>query len=533
MSKKFKTNKYKSNRNVVYSNQGMVSTTEPKASQAGLDILKKGGNAIDAAIAAATSLAVLEPTSNGIGGDAFALVWYEGKLYGLNGSGPAAKNISIDKLKERGFDKVPTYGMIPVNVPGAPAVWSEMVSRFGKLDLKTVMESAIHYADKGYPVSPTVAKCWSIAFERLNRDLDKEKHKELFKVFTKDGRTPEVGELWKSEEMAKSLEKIAESNSESFYRGEIARKIIECSEEMGGYLSYEDLASYKPEWVEPIKVNYKGYDIWELPPNTHGIVVLMALKIFEKLEIENDSDYYHKMIESMKLAYNDGLEYITDYNHLCEDFKKLLSEDYFKERADLISEKALEPSVTALDNGGTVYLSTADKDGNMVSYIQSNFMDFGSGVVVPGTGINLHNRGITFSLDPKKHNSLKGGKKTYHTIIPGFITKDGEAIGPFGVMGKYMQPQGHFQVVSNLIDLGLNPQEALDKYRWQWIDEKNIWVEKDFPKDIVKELREKGHNIKVCEDSDSFGRGQVILKSKDKVLAGGTEKRADGNIAVY
>ena len=290
--------------------------------------------------------------------------------------------------------------------------------------------------------------------------------------------------------------------------------------------------TYDVDWVEPIRVNYKGYDVWELPPNTHGMVVLMALKIFEQFEGKNlDVDYYHNMIEAMKLAYSDGLHYITDKNHLHENFYDLISEEYSKSRFDMIADKAIEPKHGALDNGGTVYMSTADSEGNMVSIIQSNFMDFGSGIVVPGTGINLHNRGRTFSLDEREYNSLEGGKKTYHTIIPGFITKDGEAVGPIGVMGKYMQPQGHFQVVSNLVDLNLDPQQSLDKYRWQWIEGKTVWVEKDFPKDIIEVLREKGHHI-VVEDSDTFGRGQIIIK-KDNIYIGGTEKRADGHISPF
>lgn len=524
---------YSSNRNVVFSKNGMVSTTQPLASQAGLDILKKGGNAIDAAIAAATTLAVTEPTSNGIGGDTFAIIWFEGKLYGLNGSGPAAKNISIEKVKAQGFDKIPDYGMLPINIPGAPKAWKSLAEKFGKLKLKESMEPAINFAKEGYPVTPTVSKNWKIALERLKNDIDGEEFEEFFKIFTIDGEAPEPGDIWKSEEMSKTLELIAETNGDYFYKGEVAEKIENLSKKYNGFISKEDLINYDVDWVEPISVNYKGYDIWELPPNTHGIVVLMALKIFEKYNGDKlNTEYYHHMIESMKLAYSDGLNYITDYNYLHDNFFDLISEDYSKKRYDLIEENAIEPSCGALDNGGTVYLSTSDSDGNMVSLIQSNFMDFGSAVVVPGTAINLHNRGLTFSLNEEDYNSLEGGKKTYHTIIPGFITKDNKPVGPIGVMGKYMQPQGHFQVVSNLIDNNLDPQQSLDKYRWQWIEGKTVWVEKDFPKDIVEELIEKGHDIKVLEDSGSFGRGQIIIKEND-IYIGGTEKRADGHISPF
>ena len=522
---------YSSNRNVVFSSKGMVSTTQPLASQAGLDILKQGGNAIDAAVAAASSLTVLEPTSNGIGGDMFAIIWYEGKLYGLNASGPAAKSISIEKVKELGYDKIPDYGMLPINIPGAPFAWNDMTEKFGKLDLVDSMKPAINFAREGYPVTPTVSKNWEIALDRLKRDLEGEEYDEFFKHFTIDGKAPKAGQIWKSDEMAESLEKIARSKARDFYEGDIAKKIVELSDEYNGFISLEDLKEYKAEWVEPISVNYKGYDIWELPPNTHGIVVLMALKIFEKYEGEElNADYYHNMIEAMKLAYSDGLHYITDSEHLHENFYDLISEEYAKERYGLIEENAILPENGALDNGGTVYLSTSDKDGNMVSLIQSNFMDFGSGMVVPGTGINLHNRGRTFSMNEGDYNSLEGGKKTYHTIIPGFITKDDRAVGQIGVMGKYMQPQGHFQVVSNLIDLGLDPQQSLDKYRWQWIEGKTVWVESDFPASIVEELIDRGHDIKVLDDSGTFGRGQIIIK-QDDIYIGGTEKRADGHIA--
>lgn len=527
----FEKQDYTSNRNVVFSSKGMVSTTQPLASQAGLDILKEGGNAIDAAIAAATSLAVLEPTSNGIGGDTFAIIWYEGKLYGLNGSGPAAKNISIEKVKEQGYDKIPDYGMLPINIPGGVKAWGSMAEKFGKLKLTDSMKPAINFAKKGYPVTPTVSKNWDIALERLKKELDGEEYQEFFKVFTIDNRAPKAGEIWKSEEVSRTLELIAETNGDYFYKGEVAEKIVELAEKYEGYISKEDLEGYEVEWREPISVNYKGYDIWELPPNTHGMVVLMALKIFENYKGDKlNADYYHHMIEAMKLAYSDGLYYITDYDHLHDDFFELISDDYIDTRYKLIEENAIEPEVGAFNNGGTVYLSTSDSDGNMVSLIQSNFMDFGSGIVVPGTGVNLHNRGRTFSLNKEEYNCLKGGKKTYHTIIPGFITKDAKAVGPFGVMGKYMQPQGHFQVVSNLIDNNLDPQQSLDKYRWQWIEGKTVWVEKDFPEDIAKELLDRGHDIKIVEDSGSFGRGQIIIK-KDDIYIGGTEKRADGHIA--
>lgn len=526
--------KYPSTRNLVFGKKGMVATTVPLAAEAGLDMLKKGGNAIDAAIATAAALTVVEPTSNGIGGDGFAIIWYEGKLYGLNASGLSPLNISIDRVKEQGFTSMPKYGFLPVNVPGQVYGWRESIERFGNLSLKEVLEPAINYAREGYPVSATVAYNWSRVFNRYRKELKGGEFEELFKTFTIDGETPRAGQVWKSKEMATSLQEISDSEGLAFYEGDIAEKIHNFSKKYNGFISKEDLKNYRPEWVEPVKANYKGYDVWELPPNNHGLVVLLALKILNNLEIKKeDFKSYHYMIEALKLGFVDGLKYITDLRKMGVSIEDLLSDDYALRRSKLIEDdRVLSPEHGAFDTGGTVYLSTADQDGNMVSYIQSNFNDFGSGLVVPGTGISLHNRGYTFSLDEREYNRLEGNKKTYHTIIPGFITKDNLPVGPFGVMGAYMQPQGHLQTVVNMIDLHLNPQEALDKYRWQWIEDKKVLVEEEFPKDLADYLTGKGHRIEYSTNTPSFGRGQVILREND-VYVGGTEKRADGHIAVW
>ena len=531
----FKSNKvsYPSSRNLVFGNKGMVATTVPLAAEAGLEILKKGGNAIDAAIATAATLTVVEPTSNGIGGDGFAIIWYDGKLYGLNASGPSSSNISIEKVKNLGFTHMPKYGFLPVNIPGQPYGWKEMSHRFGNLSIKEVLEPAINYAMEGYPVSTTVSENWEKAFNRYKKELKGSEFDEWFKNFSINGEPPRPGQIWKSEDLGNTLRELADSECLSFYEGDIAEKIHKFFKEHGGFISKEDLKSYRPEWVEPIKVNYKGYDIWELPPNTHGLVVLLALKILNNFSIEKDNmDSYHYMIEAMKLAFVDGINYITDFRKMGIGIEDLLSDEYALNRSKIIGNNAVLPKHGAPNTGGTVYLSTADKYGNMVSYIQSNFMDFGSGLVVPGTGIALHNRGYTFSLDHNAYNRLEPNKKTYHTIIPGFITKNNRAVGPFGVMGAYMQPQGHLQTVVNMIDFKLNPQEALDKYRWQWIEEKKVLVEEDFPKDIKEYLSNKGHEIEYSKDVASFGRGQIILNNNG-VYIGGTEKRADGHIAVW
>ncbi|MEH7611784.1 MULTISPECIES: gamma-glutamyltransferase [Bacillaceae] len=538
MYTKMKANEhvYSSHRNVVYARNGMVATSQPLAAQVGLDILKKGGNAVDAAIATAACLTVVEPTSNGIGGDAFALVWMNEKLYGLDSSGPAPKNISIEKLKNLGYEKMPKYGWIPITVPGAPAAWVELSNRFGRLSLNEVLQPAIEYAREGFPISPTLGKFWKKAYEIYKKELNSEEFAAWFDTFAPNGRAPEVGEIWSSLDHAITLEKIAETNGKDFYKGEIADKIIASSNEYGGFLTKEDLESFKPEWVNPISINYRGYDVWEIPPNGQGIVALMALNMLKNEQFDDKENVttYHKQFEAMKLAFACGKEYVTDRKFMKTSVESLLSDQYGKERFLEITETAHTPLPGRPPSGGTVYLATADGDGNMVSFIQSNYMGFGSGIVIPGTGIGLQNRGCDFSLNEKHANALIGGKKSYHTIIPAFLTKNNKGIGPFGVMGGYMQPQGHVQVIMNSIDFHLNPQEALDAPRWQWIEEKIVEVEPNFPQEIVKELQAKGHEIKVAKDTGSFGRGQIIWRNEDSgVLMGGTESRTDGCIASW
>jgi gamma-glutamyltranspeptidase / glutathione hydrolase len=527
---------YPSNRNVVYARNGMVATSQPLAAQAGLDILKMGGNAVDAAIATAACLTVVEPTSNGIGGDNFALVWMKDRLYGLDASGPAPKDISIEKVKGLGYDKMPKFGWIPVTVPGAPAGWAELSKRFGKLSLKDVLKPAIQYARNGFPVSPTLGKFWKRAFEIYKKECTSLEFEAWFETFAPNGHAPEVGEMWSSQDHADTLESIADTNGASFYSGEIADKIVASSKEYGGFLAKSDLMAFKPKWVDPISIQYRGYDVWEIPPSGQGIVALMALNILknEQFTEKESISTYHKQLEAMKLAFSCGKEYITDPNYMKVTIDELLSEQYGKARYSEINESAKLPTPGKPASGGTVYLATADGEGNMVSFIQSNYMGFGSGIVVPGTGIALQNRGHDFSLNEFDANALHGGKKTYHTIIPGFLTKNNNAIGPFGVMGGYMQPQGHVQVIMNSIDFHLNPQESLDAPRWQWIEGKTIEVEPNFPIEIVKQLLEKGHEIKIAKDTGSFGRGQIIWRNNETgVLMGGTESRTDGSIASW
>ncbi|MFD1017584.1 gamma-glutamyltransferase family protein [Thalassobacillus hwangdonensis] len=529
-------NPYPSQRMSTIANNGMVATSQPLAAQAGLDLLKQGGNAIDAAIATAAALTVVEPTSNGIGGDAFALVWTKGELHGLNGSGPAPASISIDAVKSRGHKEIPTYGWIPVTVPGVPASWAELSERFGKLSLKECLAPAIRYAEDGYPLSPVLGKFWKAAYKNFKDKLTDEAFKHWFETFAPNGRAPEIGETWNSQGHADTLREISETNAQSFYNGRIADEIDAFSKQHDGFLRKEDLSAFKPEWVKPISVNYRGYDVWEIPPNGQGLVALSALNILKGFDFaEKESvDTYHKQMEALKLAFADGEKYITDQKEMSVAVEDLLSEQYGKERANLIGEEALTPTAGKPPKGGTVYLATADDEGNMVSFIQSNYMGFGSGLVVPGTGIALQNRGHNFSFDPEHDNSLKGGKRTYHTIIPGFLTKNNQAVGPFGVMGGFMQPQGHLQVMMNTIDFGFNPQAALDAPRWQWMEGKKIWVEPHFPSHIAEALRRKGHQLDVQLERGAFGRGQAIWRDNNTgTLFGGTESRTDGSIAAY
>lgn len=526
---------YPSRRNIIYGRKGMVATSHPLAAQAGLDVLKKGGNAVDAAVATAACLTVVEPTSNGIGGDAFALVWTKGKLYGLNASGQAAASISPDIIKKLEGHDVPKHGWLPVTVPGAPSAWAELIGRFGRLKLSDALSPAAAYAYEGHPVAPTVARAWQNAYRTYKIAFKDDVFKNWFETFAPDGRAPKAGELWSSPDHGRTLEMIGSTNAASFYRGSLAEKLADFAERTGGYLSRKDLEAYQPEWVEPVSINYRGYDVWEIPPNGHGIVALMALNILKGFDFsDKDSiETYHRQLEAMKLAYADGRRYIADPRSMSVSISQLLSEDYAAERRKHIGYEAITPLPGNPARSGTVYLAAADQEGNMVSYIQSNYMGFGSGIVIPGTGISLHNRGCNFSTDPANDNCIAPGKKPYHTIIPGFLTKEGKAIGPFGVMGGFMQPQGHVQVIMNTVDFHMNPQECLDAPRWQWIKEKYIEVEKGFPSDAVEGLAKMGHNINVNPESTSFGRGQIIWRDENGSLSGGTEPRADGAIAVW
>lgn len=525
---------YPSRRSTVFGTRGMVATSQPLAAQAGLEILKRGGNAVDAAVATAACLTVVEPTSNGIGGDAFALVWMGDRLHGLNASGPAPQAISGELVRQAGHTGVPRYGWIPVNVPGTPAAWAELTRRFGRLSLAENLRPAIEHAERGYPVSPVISKLWRGAY-KIYRAQSGAEFQPWFDTFAPAGRPPAAGEPVRLPAHARTLAEIAQTQAESFYRGALAERIDAFARQTGGYLRKEDLAAYQAEWVQPITVNYRGYDVWEIPPNGHGLVTLIALNLLKGFAMggKEDVETYHRQWEAIKLAFADGMQHIADPRKMRVSVAALLSEAYAAERRALIGETALDPAPGTPPAGGTVYLATADGDGGMVSYIQSNYYGFGSGVVVPDTGIALHDRGHNFSLDPDHVNYLEPGKKPYHTIIPGFLTRDGKAVGPFGVMGGFTQPQGHLQVVMNSVDFHLNPQAALDAPRWQWKAGRTVEVEHLFPEPVAEALERRGHTVERCVGSHTMGRGQIIWRDEHGVLAGGTEPRADGAVVAW
>ncbi|MCG3089613.1 gamma-glutamyltransferase family protein [Sporosarcina cyprini] len=528
-------NPYSTIRHAAFARKGMVATSQPLAAQAGIEIMQKGGNAIDAAIATAAALTVVEPTSNGIGGDAFALVWMKDELHGLNASGPAPERLTLEAMREAGYGKIPTYGFKPITVPGVPKAWAELAKRFGNLPLIESLAPAIRYAEEGFPLTPILGKYWRIAYNKFKAQ-DSSEFDDWFKTFATDGHPPATGDMWKSPGHAKTLRLIGETDADAFYTGELADAIDAHVAGHNGYLRKSDLAKYKVEWVNPISTNYKGYDVWEIPPSGQGVVTLMALNIFSELSpaVPNTVKTLHEQIEAMKLAFVDGKAFITEERDMPINVEHLLSTEYAKKRAQLITDRAAVPEPYDLPKSGTVYLAAADEEGNMVSFIQSNYMGFGSGIVVPGTGIALQNRGVDFSLDPSHPNVLKPGKRSFNTIIPGFLTKNGQAIGPFGIMGGFMQPQGHFQVVINTIDYELNPQATLDAPRWQWIVGNKVHVEPNFPNHLAQALTRLGHEIVPTLDNGSFGRGQIIWRNPETgVLAGGTESRTDGTIAVW
>ena len=529
-------------RSEVIGQNGMAATSHPLATQTAIDVLKSGGNAIDAAIAANAVLGLVEPTGCGIGGDLFAIVWDEktNQLYGLNSSGPASKKMSIDYVKQQGFEKIPAYGALPVTVPGAVAGWSALHDKFGQLPFENLFNNAIDYANNGFPVTELIAYY-------LERSSSVFKDYENFSsVWMPSGATPKKGEIFKNPLLAKTYQAIAKTNGQSFYEGSTAADIIKILNENGNPMSLSDLRNFSPEWVEPVSTNYRGYDVWELPPNGQGIAALQILNILENYDIRkmgfDSAEYVHLFVEAKKLAFEDRAKYYADSNFSSIPTTKLISKEYALERNKLINmNNAAKRFDAGLEDGDTIYLTVADKYGNMVSLIQSNYRGMGSGIVPDNSGFMLQDRGEMFSMDPNHKNSLIGGKRPFHTIIPAFITKDNEPYISFGLMGGAMQPQGHAQIVINLIDFDMNLQEAGDAPRIRHMgsseptgevmeDGGYLTLESGFSTDIRNQLSKLGHTLK--DEKGGYGGYQAIMLIDD-VYYGASESRKDGQASGY
>jgi gamma-glutamyltranspeptidase / glutathione hydrolase len=523
-------NPYRVRRTPLLAGRGTVATSHPLAAQAGLAMLQAGGSAVDAAIATAITLTVVEPTMNGIGGDAFALVWDGGQLHGLNGSGRAPAALTVERVRQAGHTTMPTHDWLAVTVPGAPAAWRDLHARFGRLPFADLFAPAIAYAEQGHPVAPVVALNWARGVAQA-RQRSGPAFAGFLETFAPGGSAPAAGSRFVSAAHARALRLIAQSEARAFYEGAIAEDIAAFARASGGLITTADLAAHTSNWVEPIGASYRGHQVWEIPPNGQGLAALLALGMLEGLDVAahpRDSDAaYHLQIEAIKLAFADAHRYIADPEHAAVPVRELLAADYLAARRALIAPSAQFPGPGSPPQGGTVYLCAADAEGQMVSMIQSNYMGFGSGIVVPGWGIALHNRGAGYTLDPEHPNRLAPGKRPFHTIIPGFLTRDGQPVGPFGVMGGSMQPQGHVQLIVNTLDYGLNPQAALDAPRWR-VEGERLLVELETPRAVIEGLIARGHRIEVEPDLGGFGRGQAIWRLDSGAYMAGSESRCDG-----
>ncbi|MEM7111514.1 MAG: gamma-glutamyltransferase [Chloroflexota bacterium] len=526
--------RFNSRRSNTIGQNGMVATSQPLAAQAGLEILRAGGNAVDAAIATAATLCVVEPGMTGLGGDAFALIWSakEQRLYGLNASGPAPAALTAVSLRNQGHTTFPRQGGLSVTVPGALRGWELALNRFGSLLLPRLLQSAITYAEKGFPVSESVASDWAMATELLSQ------HEVSKRVWLPGGRSPQVGTLFHNPEFAATLRKIGDEGADAFYTGDIAQQIADCVQADGGLLTIDDLKSYQAEWVEPISIEYRpGVRVYELPPNGQGLTALLALNLLKGFDVANmghgSYELTHTMMETIKLAFADAQTYIADPKRATIPLAGLLSDSYAAERRRLIESKTAVLPIPGQpqQHGDTIYLTVADAEGNMVSWIQSLCSLFGSGLTAGTTGVQLQNRACNFSLEAGHPNEAAGGKRPYHTIIPAFIMRDNQPWASFGVVGGFMQPQGHLQVMSNLVDFGMTPQAALDAPRFRWQQGKLFGLEAAFGDSMAAELRRRGHQIMPWAEAAGlyFGGGQVIVRDLETaVYIGGSEKRNDG-----
>jgi gamma-glutamyltranspeptidase/glutathione hydrolase len=505
----------------------VVCTSQPLAAQAGLRMLAEGGNAVDAAIATAITLTLVEPVSNGIGSDAFAIVWDGQQLHGLNASGRSPAAWTPEYF---GGNGVPALGWNSVTVPGAVSAWVELHTKFGKLPFERLFGPAIFYGRDGFLVSPTVAEQWAAQVPLF------ESQPGFAEAFMPAGRPPKPGEQFRFPDHAATLEKIAATNGEAFYRGELAAKLEAHASANGGVMRASDLAAHRADWVGTITGTYRGYTIHEIPPNGQGIVALIALGILEHFDMPSlpadSADSVHLQIEALKLAFADAQAYVADTDYMQVGPERLLDTEYLKQRAALIDRNQARPASAGAPNGGTVYLTAADASGVMVSMIQSNYMGFGSGVVVPGTGISLQNRGANFTAAHGHPNHVGPNKRPYHTIIPGFVTKDGTPVMSFGVMGGTMQPQGHVQVMVRIADHGQNPQAACDGPRFRWVQGMQVSYEKGFPPRTLDELRQRGHDLVAVDDYNQFGSCQAIWRLDDGYFAA-SDPRRDGQAAAF
>ena len=529
-------NPYPTTRLPVFA-RNICSTSHPLGSQAGLRMLWKGGNAVDAAIAAAATMTIVEPVSNGLGSDAFAIVWDGKTLQGLNASGasPSAWTPDYFHRKYAGSNKPPKRGIDSVTVPGAVGSWMALSERYGKLPFADLMEPAIEAAERGYLLPVVVQQKWAAALEELQGQPG------YAKAFMPNGRAPNIGELFQFKAAAKALRLIAETKGEAFYRGEIAQALEKFSSEAGGSLKASDLAAYKPEWVKTIERGYRGYTMHEIPPNGQGIAALIALGIVEKFNLSelavDSADSQHLQIEAMKLAFADVYHYVGERSAMSVTTEQMLDDKYLASRAALIDmKKAQDFGAGNPVKGGTIYLTAADESGMMVSFIQSNYMGFGSGCVEPSFGISLQNRGHGFSLD-EGANQVAPGKRPFHTIIPAFLTKEGQPVMSFGVMGGNMQPQGHLQTLVRMIDYRQAPQVACDAPRWRFNTGMELNVEQQMNPAVVRELQSRGHRIEVINDSYmDFGSGQFIWRAGDPTREGyiaASDSRRDGLVAGF
>lgn len=548
------TGKDFASRSEVIATEAMAATSHPLATQIALDVMKQGGNAIDAAIAANAALGLMEPTGNGIGGDLYAMIWdaKSGKLYGLNASGRSPLGLSYDtvkaELEKLGRTDLPPHGMLPISVPGTIDGWFEMHKKFGKLPMPQLLQPTIDYAEKGFPVTELIAYYWDRSVPILSPQPGDFKG-----TFTINGKAPAKGQIFKNPSLAYTLRTVAKEGRDAFYRGEITRKIDKFMTENGGYLRFADFANHRSDWVEPVGVDYKGYTLWELPPNGQGIAALQMLQILKNFDLAalgyNTPESIHLMVEAKKLAFEDRAKFYADMDFYKTPISKLISEEYGRERAKLIGQRAaqrVDAGNPHLYEGDTIYMTTADKDGNMVSLIQSNYRGMGSGVVVPGLGFVFQDRGQLFSMDKNHANVYEPGKRAFNTIIPAFVTKDNKPLISYGVMGGAMQPQGHVQILVNMVDFGMNLQEAGDAARWQHLGSteptdgqdaylKNggyIEVERGIPFETVRELQKRGHDVRY--GLGGYGGYQAIMKDPiNGVWIGASESRKDGQAAGY